>query len=171
MYYVHHSCSRRSLRNLAVRRFKKITSFVDEEISLEVVQSIPAKPQSTTSAAIETIHDTSILAQRILSFENLPKWMQIDPHIKSGYRSESNNFYQYFQSLFYIHNEFVNTWSHLLPVFFFLALLLAIDNCILHRTIKVFWINNFVIQLYIAGTAACLFLSVYSNFKSWPAFT
>lgn len=105
-------------------------------------------------------HNASELAQRVLSIENLPKWMQLDPYIKRGYRREANSFYECFESLFYVHNELVNTWSHLAPAFFYLAMLLATDCSILCGPAKISWIDNLVIQTHIAGTGACLFLSV-----------
>jgi len=86
--------------------------------------------------------------------------MQADPLIKYGYRAESNSFLECFWSLFYFHNEFVNTWSHLLPAIFFLTLLLVTDYEILYGLVAVSWIDNLMIQVYIAGTAACLLLSV-----------
>lgn len=50
-----------------------------------------------------------------LSFDELPAWMKKDPHIRRGYREELRNVWNCFLSLFHIHNEFVNIWSHLLP--------------------------------------------------------
>jgi adiponectin receptor len=52
---------------------------------------------------------------RTVSFDELPAWMQRDPHIQTGYRQELRNVVNCVLSLFYFHNEFVNTWSHLFP--------------------------------------------------------
>ena len=124
--------------------------------------------QSTIESAIETSiakvtvagEDAVELIQRVLHFDDLPKWMQTDPYIKHGYRRELKSFGECCRSLFYPHNEFVNTWSHLLPAFFFLSLVLAADYHVLYGPTQVSWMDNLAIQLYVAGTAGCLFLSV-----------
>lgn len=60
---------------------------------------------------------------RTLSFNELPAWMKKDPRIQTGYRDELRNTANCLLSLFYIHNEFVNIWSHLLPAFVYAAIL------------------------------------------------
>lgn len=101
----------------------------------------------------------SIQTQRVLHINNVSTWMQIDPHIQHGYRAESNSFLECFWSLFYFHNEFVNTWSHLLPAIFFLGLLFS-EFEIRDSLVSVSGMDNLVVQLYVAGSAACLLLSV-----------
>lgn len=85
--------------------------------------------------------------------------MKIDPYIQNGYRPVLYSFKQCFWSLFYPHNELVNTWSHLLPALGYLALLLGLDFWSLHSGIKVSTADNAFFQVYIAATASCLFLS------------
>ncbi|KAF9734872.1 hypothetical protein PMIN06_009524 [Paraphaeosphaeria minitans] len=60
---------------------------------------------------------------RILSYDELPAWMKKDPRIRTGYREELRNVWKCVLSLFYVHNEFVNIWSHLLPALAYLAML------------------------------------------------
>ena len=104
--------------------------------------------------------ETVLIAKRILAFDELPKWMQEDPHIRRGYRNPSNSFRACFWSLLYPHNELVNTWSHLLPAIFFLFLLLAADCTVLYNGVEVSLQDNLVMQTYMAGTACCLGFSV-----------
>ena len=85
--------------------------------------------------------------------------MKIDPYIKRGYRRQSNSFRDCFWSLFYLHNEFVNTWSHLLPAFCYLAFLLGLDFWTFHSNIKVSAADKAIFQLYIVCTVGCLLLS------------
>ncbi|KAH4061637.1 hypothetical protein HBI55_181870 [Parastagonospora nodorum] len=47
--------------------------------------------------------------------EDAPPWMRADQFIKTGYRRQLNSFYRCVTSLLYLHNEFVNIWSHLGP--------------------------------------------------------
>lgn len=50
--------------------------------------------------------------------------MKKDPHIRRGYREELRNVWNCFLSLFYVHNEFVNIWSHLLPAIVYAIILM-----------------------------------------------
>ncbi|KAK0643908.1 hypothetical protein B0T16DRAFT_392359 [Cercophora newfieldiana] len=61
---------------------------------------------------------------QLVEIHNLPLWMQKEAHILRGYRPEFRSFRRCYHSLFYIHNETVNIWSHLLTgtgFLFFLA--------------------------------------------------
>ncbi|KAF9550867.1 hypothetical protein EC957_011414 [Mortierella hygrophila] len=59
-------------------------------------------------------------AKRLLRFEELPEQWQENKYILSGYRFLSSKT-QCFQSIFYVHNESGNIWTHLLGFFYFLA--------------------------------------------------
>ncbi|KAF9577900.1 hypothetical protein BGW38_006605 [Lunasporangiospora selenospora] len=59
-------------------------------------------------------------AKRLLRFEELPEQWQENKYIFSGYRFLSSKT-QCFQSIFYVHNESGNIWTHLLGFFYFLA--------------------------------------------------
>ncbi|KAF9163769.1 hypothetical protein DFQ26_002144 [Actinomortierella ambigua] len=59
-------------------------------------------------------------AKRLLHFEELPEQWQENKYILSGYRFLSSKT-QCLKSIFYIHNESGNIWTHLLGFFYFLA--------------------------------------------------
>ncbi|KAF1835913.1 hemolysin-III channel protein-like protein Izh2 [Decorospora gaudefroyi] len=59
------------------------------------------KPATTTST---TTH-----------LKDAPAWMRGDPYIKTGYRHQLSSVHRCLLSLLYLHNEWVNVWSHLLP--------------------------------------------------------
>ncbi|KAF9330926.1 hypothetical protein BG006_006167 [Podila minutissima] len=59
-------------------------------------------------------------AKRHLRFEELPEQWQHNKYILSGYRFLSSN-YECFRSIFYIHNESGNIWTHLVGFFYFLV--------------------------------------------------
>ena len=48
------------------------------------------------------------------TFEEIPKAFQPDEYIRNGYRLNCNSFSSSFKSLFILHNETINIWSHLL---------------------------------------------------------
>ncbi|KAI9316248.1 hemolysin-III related-domain-containing protein [Dichotomocladium elegans] len=59
---------------------------------------------------------------RLLSWEELPNWLRDNIFITSGYRQPQGSYVGCLKSLFYLHNESVNIWSHLFGLFLFLGL-------------------------------------------------
>ncbi|KAF2153714.1 mPR-like GPCR protein [Myriangium duriaei CBS 260.36] len=55
----------------------------------------------------------------LYSFSDLPPWRKDNAHILSSYRPESGSHLAALPSLFLLHNETCNIWSHLLGLFFF----------------------------------------------------
>lgn len=101
----------------------------------------------------KSIHD-------ILPWENLPKWMQSDPYIRRGYRRQYNSFSACLQSLFYLHNETVNIWSHLLPTLGYFLTLIRTDYSILHSGVQISATDNAAVQSYVVASVVCLLFSV-----------
>lgn len=116
--------------------------------------------KDTATKAAQVGHDAVKSFQQILSWEDLPQWMQSDLYIRRGYRRQLDSFSACLQSIFYLHNESVNIWSHLLPTIFYLAVLLATDYSTLHNGVDLSAADNAVLQTYIAGSITCLALSV-----------
>ena len=85
--------------------------------------------------------------------------MKVDPHIRLGYRRQLGSFSDCFWSLFYLHNESVNIWSHLLPAIGYLVALLKLDVETIHSGITIQAMDKAVFQLYFVCTVGCLLLS------------
>jgi adiponectin receptor len=94
-----------------------------------------------------------------LLFEDTPAWMQVDPKIRRGYREELNTIGACIKSLFYVHNEFVNIWSHLLPGLVHLFLLGREAFAVEHDA-GLSSMDAAMVQLYILSAIACLLSSV-----------
>ncbi len=59
----------------------------------------------------------TITKSRVGSLEEAPDFLRDNEYIKHGYRIDFNSTKKVFHSLFILHNESVNIWSHLLGVF------------------------------------------------------
>ncbi|KAI9319932.1 pPR-type GPCR protein [Dichotomocladium elegans] len=59
---------------------------------------------------------------RTLTWAELPAWMQDNNYITAGYRPITYSYQKCLPTLFYLHNESVNIWSHLLGFVVFLGL-------------------------------------------------
>ncbi|KAI8990984.1 putative hemolysin-III channel protein Izh2 [Mycotypha africana] len=82
------------------------------------------------SSNIKQVNDTTSLLKKpyqkldkmVLTWDEIPEWMRDNVYIIRGYRRQSDNYIECLKSMFYLHNEFVNIWSHLLTFFLFLGL-------------------------------------------------
>ena len=128
-------------------------------LSETITDNIQASAHAIADAGQEAITRSSNAVQHILHYDQLEKWMKTDPHIKLGYRRQLGSFCDCFWSLFYLHNESVNIWSHLVPAIFYLGLLLKLDFETIHSGIKIRFMDKTVFQLYIVCTVGCLLLS------------
>lgn len=50
----------------------------------------------------------------VCNFQNLPQWLQDNDFLHTGHRPPLNSFQACFQSIFRIHTETGNIWTHLL---------------------------------------------------------
>ena len=65
-------------------------------------------------------------AWNAVSFESLPKWLQDNEFLKSSHRPPMNSFRGCFKSMFRMHTETWNIWTHFLAFIFFLFLVIGI---------------------------------------------
>ena len=106
------------------------------------------------------------------NIHELPDWMQNDQYIRRGYRIPQNSIRGCFQSLWYLHNETVNIWSHLLTAMFMTALLGWSFVPTLHQGYSFSASDLGVLQFYllcsIGGLIFSVGVSVYLPlFVSW----
>ena len=136
-----------------------------DESTRKIIKTATAEKVKTLSNGRNTRVKARVKA-KVVSVEEAPVWMQQDPFIKHGYRKPVYSYQECLRSLFYLHNEFVNTWSHLLPAAVFLMILLIADQRTFSNGIKTSPSDFIAMQTYVAGTAACLILSVSLHGKA-----
>ena len=121
--------------------------------------SLLSSPIMKEVASVPRAEKTS--ARRSLLFEDIPLWMQVDPRIRRGYREELKSFGACILSLFYVHNEFVNIWSHFLPAIVHLSLLVRGSVVTFEENGKqTSGMDTAMVQLYIWSAILCLLSSV-----------
>ncbi|KAJ3424385.1 adiponectin receptor protein [Anaeramoeba flamelloides] len=84
------------------------------------------KPQQKSNSKRKTKPNLTIkkpfIDLPLTTYSKLPKWLQFNEHIQSGYRF-GYNVKNTFKSLFQYHNETVNIWTHLLGSLIFVFLI------------------------------------------------
>lgn len=122
------------------------------------VQELKKRAAGNTSANPAEVAKAKKVLRRLYSWDEIPEWQRDNDFILHGYVKETSSFIETFKSLFYLHNESVNIYSHLIPALGFFTVLLLDKS-----TIKVFatttWLDHMVIDLFYSGAFACLILS------------
>ncbi|KAJ5923412.1 hemolysin-III channel protein Izh2 [Penicillium verhagenii] len=99
------------------------------------------------------------LPQTLLSYHEVPGWYADNPYIHSGYRPISKSTQKSLSSLFFLHNESINIYSHLIP-----AVAFVLAEWALYRYIQIWYprtpINDQIIFAFFLLTATvCLGIS------------
>lgn len=102
----------------------------------------------------------SIEAMRLIGVNEIPLWMRQDIYIRHGYRAPQASIRACYDSLWYLHNETVNIWSHLLMGLFMMGLLVWSSVPALHSGYVFSPYDVGVLQFYLVCNIGCLFFSV-----------
>jgi adiponectin receptor len=80
----------------------------------------PGSPTSALDAAAGSVTEAASKVEHavhdsiLMLWDDLPAWRRDNAFILSGYRQSRASYLHSLRSLFYVHNESVNIWSHLL---------------------------------------------------------
>ncbi|XXG94776.1 hypothetical protein Hte_001034 [Hypoxylon texense] len=103
--------------------------------------------------------ERKIASSLLVLWDDLPSWRRDNHFIETGYRSESNSYWRSFTSLFYMHNESVNIWTHLLGAISFPAVGAWLYHVIAPRYASADGSDVLVFSCFFAGAVLCLGMS------------
>ncbi|KAL0472672.1 hemolysin-III related domain-containing protein [Neurospora intermedia] len=95
----------------------------------------------------------------LVLWDELPHWRRDNHFIHSGYRRTSNSFQKSFWSIFYLHNEFVNIWTHLLGAISFTFGGFFLYNAVAPRYESASESDVLVFTCFFLGAFCCLGMS------------
>lgn len=75
------------------------------------VDGITEQPNPDVSDDVTLLQKTK--TRVLLLYDELPAWAQDNEHIHSGWRPETNSYWESIKSMVYIHNETGNIYTHL----------------------------------------------------------
>ncbi|RHZ84410.1 hypothetical protein Glove_82g51 [Diversispora epigaea] len=90
------------------------------------------------------------------NFGDLPAWLQDNVDILKGYRRPTFSYVKCAQSLFYIHNESINIWSHLVGAAAFLFLAFTTHFYVFSKHSTLGWLDFLVFYVFLLGAMICL---------------
>lgn len=92
-------------------------------------------------------------------WDDLQSWQQDNHYIHSGYRPASNSYAKSFASLGYLHNEFVNIYTHLLGAVAFIILGIIYHRILGSRYASASRADILAFGCFFLGAALCLGMS------------
>ena len=116
---------------------------------------------ASTAKEVESKVEQALL--RLLHWDDLPAWRRDNQFLLRGYRTDSGSYGGSLRSLFYVHNESVNIWTHLLGCGAFAALggvaLYHGFEFVAARYASASRDDVLVFSCFFAGAVACLGMS------------
>ena len=112
----------------------------------------------TGSGLVQKTEDRSKKPLTLL-WNDIPKWLQDNHYIRSGYRHPSNSYLGSAASLGYLHNESVNIWTHLVG-----AVLAALSGVMMYCAIQPRFVmadekDVMVFSCFFFGAVGCMGMS------------
>ncbi|KAK5107856.1 hypothetical protein LTR62_000616 [Meristemomyces frigidus] len=107
------------------------------------------------------LKETEVKAKQALTvtWDDMPRWLQDNHYIHSGYRPASNSYGKSFASITYLHNESVNIWTHLLGALMAVIVAGVISTVVKPRYTTATTEDVLVFACYFVGAIACLGMS------------
>lgn len=110
----------------------------------------------TVEQATKTVSQATGAVWKVCHFSNLPKFMQDNEYLHNGYRPPLPTFWACIKSIFRLHTETGNIWTHGLGALLFIGLFiyefLTISS---HKTAT----DRLMLIIYFCGIILCLFFS------------
>ncbi|KAI1414846.1 HlyIII-domain-containing protein [Hypoxylon sp. FL1857] len=116
---------------------------------------------SSKSSLAQTAKDVEqkVASALLVLWDDLPHWRRDNHFIVTGYRPDSNSYWRSFTSLFYVHNESVNIWTHLLGALFFPSVGAWLYHVIAPRYASANSSDVLVFACFFTGAVLCLGMS------------
>ena len=116
---------------------------------------------------VETDHED--LWHTLIGWEELEHWRQDNQWIRGSYRRTANSYLRSFTSIFQIHNETVNIWSHMVPAILSLPVAYMLHSALRSRYDCASKSDVIAFGFFFAGSALCMGMSaVYVSHKGMP---
>lgn len=124
---------------------------IDPEVDMDM--SMASRAAEQAEQLVRKVWEAS---WKVTHFHSLPKWLQDNDFLVKGHRPPLPSFYACFKSIFRIHTETGNIWTHLLGCVAFIG---VATYFLTRPTIEIQWQEKAVFATFFAGAILCLGLS------------
>lgn len=125
----------------------------EDDLDTDMDMSMASRAAEQAEQLVRKVWEAS---WKVTHFHSLPKWLQDNDFLVKGHRPPLPSFYACFKSIFRIHTETGNIWTHLLGCVAFIG----IATYFLTRPhMEVQWQEKAVFATFFAGAIICLGLS------------
>ena len=140
--------------------------FVTEMDSDEVGEAVDEfvvtqRERSSSTSSVESMD--SALSQlipacvwNVVSFDSLPSWLKDNEYLRHGYRPPMQSFSKCFGSIFRMHTETWNIWTHLFGVVMFCVIALCVYVFEMSKISLLPWYEQLIIGAFFLGAILCL---------------
>jgi adiponectin receptor len=124
--------------------------------------AMPGKALDTAEEIAKQVWETG---WDVVHHSHLPSWLRDNDYLIMGHRPQLNSYLECFRSIFRIHTETGNIWTHLCG---FLAFIVLAASFFIWPTLDIRWQEATVFSAYFIGAMACmgfsfLFHTVYCH--------
>lgn len=95
----------------------------------------------------------------LVLWDDVPHWQQDNHHIHGSYRRPSGSYHRSFASLFYIHNETINIYTHLVPALAAFPGAFVLYKIMQSRYVQATKSDYIAFSCFFLGAALCLGMS------------
>ena len=112
-----------------------------------------------------SVEEKTIRKWKVLSYNQLPPWLRDNDYLLHGHRPQLNSFRDCALSVFRIHTETGNIWTHLLGALFFVGLAIELY---LFSGADMLLMDKLIFGIYFTAALGCLtFSTVYHTFSCY----
>ncbi|GAB1601996.1 adiponectin receptor protein 1-like isoform X2 [Argonauta hians] len=117
------------------------------------VEIISTTSRAAVEHAEEFVHKVWEAGWRVAHHASLPDWLKDNEYLMKGHRPPTNSFAACFKSIFRIHTETGNIWTHLLG---FIAFIGVAIYFLTRPSVEIQWQEKAVFSAFFAGAILCL---------------
>lgn len=117
---------------------------------MELLSSLPSKAYDRAEMIARRVWEAG---WTVVHHNHLPKWLRDNDFLVKGHRPPLNSFYSCFKSIFRVHTETGNIWTHLLG---FVAFVAVAAYFLTRPSVEVQWQEKAVFSAFFAGAILCM---------------
>ncbi|CAD6194248.1 unnamed protein product [Caenorhabditis auriculariae] len=128
----------------------------EDELEVEINEEEVIIPGESGKGARTVVKRFWEARWKATNFETLPDWLQDNEYLRTGHRPPIPSFSNCFKSIFALHTETGNIWTHMYGCVAFIGVGLW---CMTRPSDQVQWIEKLIYSMFFIGAVVCLGMS------------